>query len=665
MSSSERDLNLTIIGEDLTRAATDGAGDNFDRLGKKVDGFGKTVHRSTGAAGKDVDQLSRLLKDFDAKNGSAFKAVQGEIEATEKKLKSLRSEFGSSGSKQSLIDIKDTEADLKTLLGFADALSPGLSKAFAAAGKDGEQSLLEGFSDTPIGPAIAAFLIGPATAVIGAAVATALTAGLGFGFLAAGAVILHGNKDLVAKFGTLKSDLGSELSDAASPLVQPFEEALGRIDALVKNEQPAIGKIFAAVAPSVDSIETIIEDFVQKIVPELAPIAASFSAAFDDPQVRGQIAVLETQVGQLFDLVAANKQTVVETFAALTATVNLAVAAVNALLVSAKALDTIWHATGIPQAAANLGQLVGATHSASTEQGKFAVIADAANTALDAQKIAAQKAAAAAAAAAPDYADLATQIGQVIQTQDTLAGAMTDHLLGALLNSDNATSNFNKSLITLGDTLVSNGGHLSDHVRALKKSETGAQQNKDAVLAVVQANLQVYDSQIAVGISAEDAAKKYDSNTRALKDQLTAAGYTKTQIHNLIGQYEQVPDKVNTSIAVDGLTTAITDLDTLLRKLLGLPPKKTVNVEVDYHTKGKSGLLGAYATTNAAGSSWSAIYTGMGGVSDRTGSTQPAREPVSMTANVTSHLILNGRVISAVSQRAIAHNNRRQKVGTR
>lgn len=661
MSSDQRDLNLAIVGEDLTKAATDGAGNNFDKLGKKVDGFSKTVHKSTGAAGKDVDELGRLLGDFDAKNGSAFKSIQSEIDSTEKKLKSLRSDFGSSGSKSSLIDIKDTEADLKKLLGFADALSPGLSKAMADAGKQGEASLLAGFSDTPIGPAIAAYLIGPGAIIIGAALATAMVTGLGFGYLAAGAFILKGNKELAADLGQLKTDAGNEFRDAAEPLVQPFERAISRIDLLMSRDRSDFGDIFDGVAPAVESVERIIEGFLGAIIPKLAPIAREFSAAFDDPKVRDQIGLLVEETGEFFNLIIKNKNTVVDTFTALTAVINIVVAALDGMLYAANLVDEAWrHSLGpaTDYLVAHIDRFIG---KADDGQKTLYSFGDAAI--LGAQNV--LKAGAAAKTAGPDFATLAGQIGQVVQTQDTLAGAMTDHLLGALLSSDNATSAFNKSLVTLGDTLVANGGHLSAHVASLKKTETGAQQNKDAVLAVVQANLQVYDSQIAVGISAEDAAKKYDANTTALKDQLHAAGYTKTQIHNLIGEYENVPDKVDTSIAVEGLTDAITDLDTLLRQLLGLPPKKVVNVEVDYHTRGKSGLLGAVATTSAAAGSWSHIYSGMGGVSDRTGSTQPAREPVAMTANVTSHLILNGRAIASVSQRAIAHNNRRQKVGTR
>jgi hypothetical protein len=89
-------------------------------------------------------------------------------------------------------------------------------------------------------------------------------------------------------------------------------------------------------------------------------------------------------------------------------------------------------------------------------------------------------------------------------------------------------------------------------VKALKKAQTGQQDNKDAILAVVQANLQEYDSQIAVGVAASDAAAKYDENTKALEDQLHAAGYTAAQIDALIGKYRNVPDKVDTSIAING-----------------------------------------------------------------------------------------------------------------
>lgn len=194
-------------------------------------------------------------------------------------------------------------------------------------------------------------------------------------------------------------------------------------------------------------------------------------------------------------------------------------------------------------------------------------------------------------AAVPTVADnfkaLSSAINDTVVTADTLAGQMTDKLMASLLSADHAAMNFDKALVTLGDTLVANGGKLSAHVAGLKRSETGAQQNKDAVLAVVEANLRVYDSFIAVGGSAEDAAAKYSDNTRHLEDQLRAAGMTQAAIDGLIGKYRNVPANVNTAIAIHGLETAIANLNTTLRLINGIHDK-TITVTTRFATVGRA-----------------------------------------------------------------------------
>jgi hypothetical protein len=89
-------------------------------------------------------------------------------------------------------------------------------------------------------------------------------------------------------------------------------------------------------------------------------------------------------------------------------------------------------------------------------------------------------------------------------------------------------------------------------------------------------------------MSAEDAAKKYDTNTRALEDQLRAAGMTKAQIDGLIGKYRNVPDTVNTNIALEGLTEAINDLDRMLQLINHITDPKSVDITINELVKTSS-----------------------------------------------------------------------------
>ena len=53
---ASRDVELNLIGNDRTGAATRSAGSNLDQLGRKLDRFNATAKRSMGRAGIDAGQ---------------------------------------------------------------------------------------------------------------------------------------------------------------------------------------------------------------------------------------------------------------------------------------------------------------------------------------------------------------------------------------------------------------------------------------------------------------------------------------------------------------------------------------------------------------------------------------------------------------------------------
>jgi hypothetical protein len=155
------------------------------------------------------------------------------------------------------------------------------------------------------------------------------------------------------------------------------------------------------------------------------------------------------------------------------------------------------------------------------------------------------------------FKSLAGQINATRETADTLAGMMTDKLLGSLLGIDQATLGFAEAQTRLSDSIKQNGTQLDIHTAK-------GQANREAVLGIVGANIRQYDTMIASGQSADVAAAAYDQNTGALIKQMKQAGFTSDQIYNLIGQYAAVPDQVNTRIATEGLSGAVNDLKLLL-----------------------------------------------------------------------------------------------------
>src|SRR5436305_15160617 len=95
-------------------------------------------------------------------------------------------------------------------------------------------------------------------------------------------------------------------------------------------------------------------------------------------------------------------------------------------------------------------------------------------------------------------------------------------------------------------------------------------------------------------MSAQDAAAANDANTAALERQLLEAGLTQKEIDGLIGKYRSLPAKVDTDIAMNGLTEAINGLADLIRQINGIPTHKTTSVDIVYHDPGYRDAQGVY-----------------------------------------------------------------------
>jgi ribosome-associated translation inhibitor RaiA len=151
------------------------------------------------------------------------------------------------------------------------------------------------------------------------------------------------------------------------------------------------------------------------------------------------------------------------------------------------------------------------------------------------------------------FGNLISSMGKFPKTADDVAAAITDKIVGSMLAMDNASLNTAEALTKVTESFKKNGDEIDIN------SKKG-QANRESVLSAVSANLKLYDTNIATGMSAKDAAAAYDQNTQALERQLRKAGLTKQEVDDLIGKYRNVPKTVNTDIAAKGLANAINDL---------------------------------------------------------------------------------------------------------
>lgn len=691
--SSNRDLNLPITAEDFTGPATDSAAKNFDGLQKKVDGF------STKKPRQEVDDFGRLVTSKTKDGETGFQAVQRQIDETTVKITGLRKEVAGTGNVDLFGDLKGQEADLQKLLGFFDdmtgqarkkgkqgaqvygdefleSLPFGLGKvgqvigralggAISDAAEVGEEagasfalglgSASEAAAEdipqlfTPqgvIGAAVIAVIGGSLAAAAGGALATALTLGVGAGFIGIGALVEKNNVAVSSNFARLKSDIGHELEDAASPLVGSFDRAMEAIDRTVGGQHDNLSKIFTALAPAVDEITTGITHEIDDLTPKLVGVSKLFTKMLADPEIKEDLHSIGNLVGDLFSNITDHQAATQEFFHLLLFAIGYAVAGIDALelawdglVATMNAPDTlVWKiaewVTGFKDTSKSAD---GSTKSVKAAAGAVGQLGEAASQTIQ------------------TWDDLQSALGKTTATMDTFSGAATDKAINTLLGLDHGTLGFQESLTSLSSALKTNKHDLDIHHAA-------GQADREAILGVVSANLQQYDSMIAAGYSAAQAAAQYDKNFKSLEH---LPGLTKSQqsaVDKLVGSYSKVPDKIDTNVAMSGLADALNDLDDLLRQIYKIPKEVPVSISPHLSQSALDKALGQIRSAEraalSAGPSWSPTIAGYADAST------PARIP-EVTASIRSELILDGQVIDRRIHRVQAQERHAARVGRR
>lgn len=595
----EADVGRYIVSIKEAKSSTKDLDDKVEGLNRDLDKTPAAAARAAASMkllGGDTKGVGNQLNDtFGPDKANALGLIDQRIKEVRSSVQGFASDFNKTGSIDSFNLWKSATKDLNGL----KSLKKDLTSALEIGAKDGEKaistaiqeggqagsksllSILQGALSTPVlGPitvgAISAAVVALSPA-IGAAIGAAVIGGTGLGLIGLGIAGQIHSPAVVAAFDQLKQHATDDLTGASSvfgsTLVKGLHGFTDELDKIAPDVQrnlsklivPAshlfegIGQFIDHLGPGIDSLSTAAAPFIDVLGAELPRLADAFSQMFTDISANAPGAILF-----FHDLFTAIDITVVGLGGFASAMEKV----YGWLRIAA---DIFGGGGDTTRTARDLANLKGAQDEAGKSAAALKTNMEVAGASID---IAGGK----AMSASDQYGMLISQLNKVNETSDKVAGAMVDKWVGAMLTSDRAANNFDKSLLTLGDTLEKNGGHLSEHVKALKKAQTGQQDNKDAILAVVEANLRVYDSEIAVGVAASDAAAKYDQNTKALEDQLRAAGYTAKQIDDLIGKYRNVPDKVDTSIAINGLTEAINDMNDLTR-LINHLPSRTITIQ--------------------------------------------------------------------------------------
>jgi ribosome-associated translation inhibitor RaiA len=580
------------------------AKESVDDLKDKVDGLDHALDKIPAdalKAGAAMKLLSGDIKDVGTNfqavgdKSTAMTVLDQRIRNTRGEVKKLTEEFVKTGDVDVFQRLGKASGNLSALTKIRKDLVNGLESAGDEGGRgfvrrfvdslgSGSNSLMQGLSNIPFAgilfkpiasaiesmppeaqAAIGAAVVGAivaASAAIGAALNGALLAGIGLGGLGLGIAGQIGNPAVKAAFSSLGKSLGTELTYASSSFAVPLVNTAHIFQSAMSVALQKLRLDLDGLAPHLEPLARAIAALFTHIGPGLSEAFKAAGPILD--RFAKELPGLGDSLSRFFALMADGSKGAGDGLSLLFLTIETLIVGIGGLI---DGLSHLYHWFLAPGRAI-LGwydELTGKTAGVAHSLGSVAGGTDDLGNA--------------AASAAPSLEELNSLLGKTAVTADTLAAKMTQKLFDSMMSIDQANLSVAESLTRVDEALKSNGRQLDIHNKK-------GQANREAILSAVTANMQLYQAQISAGVSAKDAAAAYDQNTAALERQLRKAGLTQKQIDGLIGKYKAVPDKVNTAIAINGLTDAINGLADLIRMLNGIPKLKTTIVRTVFTSSG-------------------------------------------------------------------------------
>lgn len=558
-----KDLVLDVVAKKNSRDLSTLA-DEFDRLAKQTDDAGKKMHQT----------------------GTFSQFLDNELKKTKTTVKELGEEFEKTGDKDVFAKLRGAQSNVKSL----ERIKGDLAKALEDGGKDGGtraggifgqsfakqfSATMEGFSANPFsGPALGiglAVSIAAAAPMVGAAVDAALLLGVGAGGLAMGIVGQIHAPIVQSAIASLGRELGVDFNDATSSFAIPLAGAANMFrDTFHGEVMPALKKDFDILSKEVEPLAAGLGGALTNMLPgfdaaveKSAPLLHEL--AMDMPD-------LGSAISDFFDSMAGGEEGAVQglrtilmlTESVITGTGNLIENLSNGYTrVTSRGLAFTSNLEAISFGLqTQYPALAGVTDKLDDMRTGFDNII---NGPPEQMAKALHGVGAAAALTSDDFAQLTQDLSKTTATMDSVEAAMANKMFTTIMNVDQANLNWHSSLLDLDDALKKNHLAIDKHTALVADNTRAGIENRKAIDAVAQGNMATYQSNVAAGMAASDAAKQYDDNTAALERQLKKAGYTQAQIDSLIGSYKAIPTKIDTDVATHGLTEAIQGLtDTIV-----------------------------------------------------------------------------------------------------
>ncbi len=515
-------------------------------------------------AGAAMKLLSGDVKDVGANfqavgdKATAMTVLDTRIKNTRAEVKKLGDEFVKTGDIDVFAKLNKTSGDLSALMDFRKKLSNsvegGLKDGVSKGGPNSavtfasliQGGLISAFMSLPtelkvaVGEAIVVAIVA-ASAPIGAAINGALLGGIGLGGIGIGIAGQIKNPIVQDAFTVLGRDLSTKLTSATTSFAAPLAASAGILD-------KALSGVLDKLEPRLAGLSNLVEPLARGIAGLATNAEPGFAKALAaaEPilrEIAEQLPKLGSEVSRFFALIASGGEGAKDGIDLLFLALETLLVGIGGIIAGLSHLYEWFLAPG-KKILEWYDDLTGKSDATGRSiEGS----SDKATKSLEKIQTEAEK--------------TATQVGQIDTAFSTLGKTAEAELTGKILNSmfalDNATLNFQDSLNKLDDSVKRNGTSLDIH------KDKGLA-NARAILSAAQANAELYETNVAGGMKAEEAAQKYAEGTRQLKEQAAAAGYNSAEVQNLIGKYDNVPAKVQTLLATIGLTEALNHLSQIL-----------------------------------------------------------------------------------------------------
>lgn len=484
--------------------------DDFDRVAKQTDDFGKKINKAT----------------------TFTKTLDDQIIKTKAQVKSLGAEFDKTGDKDVFANLAGAQRNLKSLEKIKSQLSTALddgakqgglkaagtfAKALTGGGKEGE-----------MGAALKKALLAAApiaAPAAGAAIGGAILAGIGLAGIGAGIAGQLHDPAVQSALAALRKDASTVLTDSTSAFGPVLQKGIEGLDTMLAKQAPGLKKTFDSLAPDADKLFSGFDGFIENSLPGLETGLKRSGVVIDE--LGKDLPKLGSDVGAFFVRTSSGSQGAADAIGDLTAAFGALAKESGSVLSDAEGGYQTLHDVGT----GNLDGLkvswksLGAIGADVSTVGVLPLINSITGLGADHKKTA---------DAAKDNADQEQFLGDTAASAAVQLRSLSDALGGVVqqnLSADESAINQQTSMNALSDSIKENG-------RAWTDNSDAALANRQALLAAIGAAEANREQQIANHVPVQQATDDYNAQVQALLDLAGKGGDAKAALDALAGEYK-------------------------------------------------------------------------------------------------------------------------------